>query len=224
MIGHSEGGMIAPMVAAKRKNINFIILMAGPGVKIMELMAEQNEAIAKSNGVSEEALGEIKPLFRKIAKTVLESSDSLAATTNTSIAVENWIATRSKKVLEELHLATPEQRQEYITAMVRELQSPWLKYFINFNPAPYLEQLTCKVLAINGDKDIQVISSQNLPGIEASLKKSKSKEYAIKELPGLNHLFQSCKKCTINEYGELEETISPAALEAITNWLEKNVK
>ncbi len=224
LIGHSEGGMIAPMVAVKRKEVNFIVLLAGPGVKITELMAGQNEAIAKSSGVSEEALKEIKPLFNKVTTTILASTDSLSATANTAIAIENWMITKSKAVLEELNMATAKQRQEYVTAMVRTIQSPWFRYFINFNPAQYLEQLKCKVLALNGEKDIQVISSQNLPGIEASLKRSKSKVYEVKELPGLNHLFQNCKKCTTNEYGELEETFSPAALEAISSWLEKNIK
>jgi fermentation-respiration switch protein FrsA (DUF1100 family) len=121
-------------------------------------------------------------------------------------------------------MATPKQRSEYAGSMAKELQSPWFRYFLNFQPRQYLEQLKCKLLAVNGDKDIQVISKQNLPGIAAALKKSHNKNYEIKEMPGLNHLFQACNKCTLVEYGELEETISPAALEAISNWLEKNVK
>ena len=147
-----------------------------------------------------------------------------AAFTNTAIALEGWAKDKPKPVLEELNLGTILQRSEYVTAMVSQLQSPWFKYFIKFDPGKYLEQLNCKVLAVDGDKDVQVVSKQNLPGIQASLKKSKTKIYEVKELPGLNHLFQHCLKCTVAEYGELEETISPAALEIIGNWLEKNVK
>ncbi len=224
LIGHSEGGMIAPMVAAKRKDINFIVLLAGPGVPIIELMAEQNEAIARSSGVSEKALGEIKPLYREVVKSVLEAADSSSAITHTSAIIENWYVNKEKGVLGELNMATTEQRNKYVNEMVKGLQSPWFRYFLKFDPAQYLEQLKCKVLALNGDKDVQVISRQNLPGIEAALKKSRSKNYELKELPGLNHLFQACKKCTVQEYGELEETISPVALEAIRIWLEKNIK
>lgn len=224
LIGHSEGGMIAPMVAVKRKDIDFIVLMAGPGVKITELMAEQNEAVARSSGVSDKALAEIKPLFRRVTRSILDAADSATAFATTIILIENWSANKDKTILEEMNMVTAKQRTEYVKAMTAQLRSPWFRYFLQFNPKPYLEQLDCKVLALNGDKDIQVISKQNLPGIAAALKKSHNKNYEIKEMPGLNHLFQACNKCTLVEYGELEETISPAALEAISNWLEKNVK
>ncbi|MEO7393783.1 MAG: alpha/beta fold hydrolase [Chitinophagaceae bacterium] len=223
LIGHSEGGMIAPMVAVKRKDINFIVLMAGPGVNIIDLMAEQNAAIVKSQGVSEETFKEIRPLFKEAAATIMEASDTITAIKNLTTFTEKWSTNKSKVVLKELNFETAKQRSDYINQMVKQFQSPWLRYFIRFRPSQYLKQLKCKVLALNGDKDIQVISSQNLPGIEAALKKSKSKVYQIKELPGLNHLFQYCNKCTVNEYGELEETISPHVLNIVSNWLEKNV-
>jgi pimeloyl-ACP methyl ester carboxylesterase len=221
LIGHSEGGMIAPMVAVKRKDVDFIVLLAGPGVPVIELMAEQNEAIARSAGLSDKALAEIKPLYRQIVMSVLDAPDSASAASGTYSILENWYVNKDKDVLEELNMATTEQRIKYVSEMVKTLQSPWFRYFLRFDPGQYIEQLKCKVLALNGDKDIQVISRQNLPGIEASLKKSRSKNYEIKELHGLNHLFQACKECTVPEYGELEETISPVALEAISKWLEK---
>ncbi|HEV7782234.1 MAG TPA: alpha/beta fold hydrolase [Chitinophagaceae bacterium] len=224
LIGHSEGGMIAPMVAVKRKDISFIVLLAGPGVKIIELMAEQNEAIARSAGLSEAALKEIKPLFKNISAAILRAPDSATAIRNVSVAVETWSAGRSNELLKELHFDIKEDRTSYATEMVNQFQSPWFRYFINFDPQPWLEKLNCKVLALNGDKDIQVISAQNLPGIEAALKRSTGKNYEVKELKGLNHLFQSCKKCTVDEYGELEETVSPIVLDILSGWLEKNVK
>jgi pimeloyl-ACP methyl ester carboxylesterase len=224
LIGHSEGGMIAPMVAVKRKDIDFIVLMAAPGVPIIDLMAEQNEAVARSSGINEKSMSEIKPLFRLVVRSILNAADSASAMLTTLRVVENWSVGKDSSILQELNMATPKQRSEYAGSMAKELQSPWFRYFLNFQPRQYLEQLKCKLLAVNGDKDIQVISKQNQPGIAAALKKSHNKNYEIKEMPGLNHLFQACNKCTLVEYGELEETISPAALEAISNWLEKNVK
>lgn len=224
MIGHSEGGMIAPMVAVKRKDINFIVLLAGPGVPIIELMAEQNTAIAKAGGISDEAAKEISPLFTRVALAIIDAPDSTSAFANAAIITENWAATKSNALLKELNFDTATQRSAYIAEMVKQFQTPWFRYFIRFNPGQYLEQLKCKVLALNGDKDIQVIAKQNLPGIERSLKKSRSKVYEIKEMPGLNHLFQTCTKCTVEEYGMLEETFSPAALQAIGDWLIKNIK
>ena len=85
-------------------------------------------------------------------------------------------------------------------------------------------RLKNKVLALNGSRDIQVIARSNLKGIETALKKSKAKNFEVKEMPGLNHLFQHCKECTTEEYGNLDETFSPEALVVITDWLNKNVK
>ncbi len=95
---------------------------------------------------------------------------------------------------------------------------------MGINAQDYLSKLNCKVLAINGEKDIQVISKSNLAGIKESLAKSKSPKYYVIELPGLNHLFQKCITCNVDEYGKLEETFSPEALAVIGDWLDKNVK
>lgn len=159
-----------------------------------------------------------------MVSAIQTTSDSATALQLSSEVMENWKNNKPDSILYELQLSAPEKRKEYVTGMVKQLQGPWFRYFLNFNPRPYLEQLRCKVLALNGNKDIQVISSQNLPGIEAALKRSKAKAVTIKELPGLNHLFQSCNACTIDEYGLLEETFSPAALLDMSNWLNKNVK
>lgn len=224
MIGHSEGGMIAPMVATSRKDIDFIVLLAAPGVRIIDLMAEQNAAVLRSSGISDEIAKEEKDLFRLLVSTVQSAPDSATALQLSYMVMESWKAKQPDSTLAALQLSTPEKRKEYVTEMAKQLQGPWFRYFMNFNPRPYLEQLRCKVLALNGDKDIQVISAQNLPGIETALKKSKAKNIEIKELAGLNHLFQYCQKCTVQEYGQLEETFSPVALQTISDWLNKYVK
>ncbi len=110
-----------------------------------------------------------------------------------------------------------------IASQVQALSSPWFKYFLAFNPEVYLQKLNCKVLALNGSKDVQVISKTNLAGIKSSLQKSKSPKFDVIEIPGLSHLFQTCIKCNPAEYGDLEESFSPKALEIIGNWLQKNV-
>jgi len=97
-------------------------------------------------------------------------------------------------------------------------------YFLQTDPAAYLTKLNCKVLALNGSKDIQVVADPNLAGIDSALKKSHVKIYSTRKLPGLNHLFQHCKTCTVAEYGELEESFAPEALQIMGEWLDKNVK
>jgi hypothetical protein len=97
-------------------------------------------------------------------------------------------------------------------------------YFLQSDPAEYLVKLKCKVLALNGSKDVQVVADPNLAAIDSALKKSRTKIYSTQKLPGLNHLFQHCKTCTIQEYSQLEETFSPEALQIMGDWLDKNVK
>ncbi|HWJ27073.1 MAG TPA: hypothetical protein VNS32_11055, partial [Flavisolibacter sp.] len=116
-----------------------------------------------------------------------------------------------------------QSKERFIDQWVLQVSNPWFKYFINYDPDPYVRQISAKVLALNGDKDIQVLSKSNLAGLEASLKKSKSKLYEVKEIPGVNHLFQHCKQCTVAEYGQLEETFAPEVLDIMAAWLQKAV-
>lgn len=219
LIGHSEGGMIAPMVAAARKDIAFLVLMAGPGVKCMDLLVEQNVAIARTAGTSEAAMDGLRTLFRKMATAVLATADMKTAFASASAIADDWAAQTDSSIQQSLGVETKKKRDQYVRSLVLEFQTPWFRYFLQFDPAPWLQKIKCPVLAINGEKDIQVISGQNLPGMKAALKKSKSKNYEVKELPGLNHLFQTCTACNTGEYGELEETLSPLALNSISEWL-----
>ncbi|MEO5946854.1 MAG: alpha/beta hydrolase [Chitinophagaceae bacterium] len=199
MIGHSEGGIVVPMVATIRKDIDFLVLLAAPGISILDLMAEQNEAIAMKNGVSAESAKEFGMLYRRVITSIIEAPDSIIALQNTAMLIEKWAVQKSKQLLTELNLAPAKNRFDYVSALTSQVRSKWFKYFLSINPAMYLQQLKCKVLALNGDKDIQVISTSNLAGISNALKKSKSKKYEVKEIPGLNHLFQHCTSCTANE-------------------------
>lgn len=223
LIGHSEGGMIAPMVASHRPDIRFIVLLAGPGIRIIDLMAEQNAALLKSAGVSEDAINKFLPVYKKTAMAIVKSTDSVSAKRSALKIMDKWMKKTDTKTKEALGFSAAKSAKGYIDELYPVMSSPWFRYFLLFDPQPYLRQLTCNVLALNGSRDIQVIASSNLSGIEASLKKSKVKSYEVKEMPGLNHLFQHCTKCTVNEYGELEETFSPEVLQIMVDWLNKNV-
>ena len=224
LIGHSEGGVVVPMVATARKDIDFLVLLAAPGTKILDMMAEQNEAIVIKNGVSQESAKEFGLLYRKVISSIISAPDNTIAMQSTIQLIENWATQKSKKLLTELNLASTKSRFDYIDVITKQARTRWFKYFLSINPVSYLQKLKCKVLALNGDKDIQVISKANLTGISDALKKSKSKKYEVRELPGLNHLFQHCTSCTVNEYNEIEETFSPEALLLISNWLKKNIQ
>ena len=224
LMGHSEGGLIAPMVAAKRKDIYAIVLLAGPGVEIPQLMEEQSAAMLENSSPNEETLHQYKKLYRSMENAVLAAKDSIDVKNRLGLVVDAWLKTTAPEIVETVGINDEKTKDEYIRSFVGIYKNSWFYYFLHVDPAVYLEKLSCKVLAINGEKDVQVIAKSNLEGIKASLQKSKSHSYEIKELPGLNHLFQQCVTCTSNEYGVLTETIAPIALQTIGNWLDKNVK
>ena len=224
LIGHSEGGMIAEMIAAERKDISFIILLAGPGVKITQLMMEQNNAFRASAGWSEEYVNHFATLYQTLITAIGQASSRDEARKNPNSVVSDWIAKTPEHIVTATTAINDEQSKErFIDQWVLQVSNPWFKYFINYDPDPYVRQISAKVLALNGDKDIQVLSKSNLAGLEASLKKSKSKLYEVKEIPGVNHLFQHCKQCTVAEYGQLEETFAPEVLDIMAAWLQKAV-
>jgi len=224
LIGHSEGGMIAPMVADARKEIKFIVLLAGPGIPIIDLMQLQIEAVSSSEGKS---LAEAKAngfLMHTVWEELNKNEDSATTVKNIRIKISDWSKTADTAVLSKVKPGDTTKINDQIAQAIAALKSPWFKYFIAYNPQPYLQKLNCKVLALNGSKDVQVIAAPNLAGIKSALQKSKSPEYDVTEIQGLNHLFQTCIRCSPSEYNDLEETFSPKALEIIGNWLQKNVQ
>jgi hypothetical protein len=217
--------MIAPVVASQRKDVDFIVLLAAPGVKIIDLMTEQNAAVLSVSGVPAAAVESFKPVYTQVINAVINAPDSASAKANALQIVSDWYAKTDTSILHALVFNYNYYKYKYAKHMSAVFSSPWFKYFIQFNPQPYLSDLKkVKVLALNGSRDIQVVASQNLPAVNAALKKGRTRNFETKELPGLNHLFQTCNKCTVQEYGQLEETIAPIVLQTITGWLNKNVK
>lgn len=225
LLGHSEGAMIAPVVASQRKDIDFIVLLAAPGVKIIDLMAEQNAAVLKSTGLDSSLVETFKPVYKQIATIVETSPDTSTARQNILQYLNNWYSKTDPATLSALGFKSENEAREYGDELLKVFSSPWFKYFLQFDPHPYLTKLKkVKVLALNGSRDIQVIAKQNLPAVKSALEQGETKNFEVKELPGLNHLFQTCHTCTVAEYGQLEETIAPVALQTIISWLNQNVK
>jgi len=123
-----------------------------------------------------------------------------------------------KGLKEQLAGDTPEAQ---IGITIQQLTSPWFRYFITYDPAPALRKVSCPVLALIGSLDVQVPAKQNLPAIRAALEQGGNKHFEVDELPGLNHLFQTAKTGAPTEYAQIEETISPVALEKMSNWILK---
>jgi uncharacterized protein len=224
LIGHSEGGMIAPMVADERKEIEFIVLLAGPGIPIIDLMQQQMEAVSLSEGSSPAEAKAGGQLMHIVWEEAVKNEDSATTVKNIRMKIDTWSKTLDTGTLAKIKKNNTSAINSQIAQAMSLLNGKWYKYFISFNPQPYLQKLNCKVLALNGSKDVQVVAEPNLNGIRSSLKKSKSPEYEVIEIPGLNHLFQTCIKCSPSEYNDLEESFSPKALDIMGNWLQKNVQ
>jgi pimeloyl-ACP methyl ester carboxylesterase len=218
LIGHSEGGIIAPMVAAKLKVVNFIVLLAGTGIRGDKLLLLQQEAIAKASGTSDEAIQRNREINTKAFEMVFKSASTEA------------LKRDLEKYLKETSVNNPSVNkggmtdEQFIALQIAQVTSPWMQYFIKYDPAPTLEKVKCPVLAVNGEKDLQVPPKVNLPAIEKALKAGGNKQVTIKEFPGLNHLFQECKTGAPAEYAEIDQTFSPLVLEVIGKWIIEKTK
>jgi hypothetical protein len=203
LVGHSEGGIIAPMVAARNPDVAFIVMMAGPGVPGDQILEAQSRLIAEAAGQSP----------AELEKTAKEEHQILALVKNGKDST-----TLESDLRKELAGKVPEAE---VDAQIKELISPWFRYFLAYDPAGALKKVRCPVLALNGEKDLQVPPTQNLPAIRQALQAGGNQHFEADELPGLNHLFQTARTGAPSEYAEIEETISPIALEKIAGWILK---
>ncbi|MEW6194208.1 MAG: alpha/beta fold hydrolase [Bacteroidota bacterium] len=214
IIGHSEGGMIAPMAVSLSDDIAFIVLLAGPGLTGKDILIKQTELILKAEGTKEEELAKQVNRNKKIYNIIANEPDSLTAYHKLEELYNLDFAQMSEEEKKD-----PTNSRDVFERNVKIILSPWFRFFLKFDPKLYLETVTVPVLAMNGEKDLQVPPKENLSAIDEALKTAGNKNYKIVELPGLNHLFQTCKTCTVSEYGQIEETFSPEALKIIGDWI-----
>lgn len=210
--GHSEGGLIAPLAAAAHPDdVGFIILLAGPGVTGERILYQQALDFSKllDEKTDEKEIKEftdaVMPIMRE-AKTTEEATEKLTGAMKKLVAKEKDEKKRA-------------DGEKAIPMAVGRLADPWYRWFVSHDPAPTLEQVKCPVLAVNGEKDLQVKAKDNLEVIESALKKGGNKAFKCVEFKSLNHLFQTCKTGMISEYGQIEETIAPEVLKALTEWI-----
>ena len=215
LVGHSEGGMIAPMVASRSSDVAFIVLMAGPGLAAEEGFVAQVSAISKANGESEGAVAWKRRLVGRVFSVMKEEKDDAAALRRAH--------EERAKLLGEL---SADERKRYgladdaMEGVVRVMLTPWFRYFTAYDPRATLRKVRVPVLAVAGERDLQVVpAKEHLAAVAETLKAGGNKDYTVKELPKLNHLFQTSETGSPAEYGRIEETISPSALELIGDWI-----
>jgi pimeloyl-ACP methyl ester carboxylesterase len=206
LIGHNEGGLIAAMLAARFPQISWIVLLAAPGLNGEETLLLQSKLIAQASGLSDEQINGSLAFDRHAYALVRHEHDT---------------GTLEKKLNELVRssgmsdLLPPPALQ----SQIRLISSPWFRFFLDYDPAPTLQKLGCPVLALDGGKDLQVPSHENLPLIQAALEAGGNKDFEVMEMPGLNHLFQHSDSGSPSEYGVIQETIAPEALSKIISFI-----
>ena len=212
MIGHSEGGIVAPIVAVNNSDLAYVVLLAGPALPGSDILELQTELILTANGVDAEEVARTMDAQKKVF-AILKRGDDEA---NTREELE-------KVLTAQLNEMSDEERQsmgiteESIGIQIETLTSPWFRHFVNYDPIPVLRQLTCPILALFGEKDLQVPPAENIAAMKKVVDTSGINKIRVME--GLNHLFQHSVTGSPEEYGTIEETIAPEVLEEISTWI-----
>ena len=214
LIGHSEGGMIAPMVAARSKDVSFIVLLAGLGQRGEDVIYAQTELIQKTQGTPAETTKHTIALARKINAIVKAETDGMRIEQRINEEIAAYEAT-----LGDSHKELFKPAASSVKSYLPIYKTPWYRFFITFDPAPVLKNVKVPVLALNGEHDLQVPAKENLDLIAAGLKAGGNVDVTVKAFPRLNHLFQTSQTGLLSEYGQIEETMSPEVLKTVSDWI-----
>jgi pimeloyl-ACP methyl ester carboxylesterase len=204
VLGHSEGGIIAPAVAAADKSVAFVIMIAGPSIRGDRLFVLQSAMTAKAYGAPDDYIAKRKIFDQELYTAIISAPSESAALERAKILVARGV---TEKIVDANEAET----------LPNDDTTPWERYFLAYDPAPTLARLTVPVLVLNGSLDVQVPAKENLAAARDALRNNPNA--TIVELPGMNHLLQDAKTGAPNEYNDIDETMSPAALKIITDWL-----
>jgi hypothetical protein len=216
IVGHSEGGLVGPLAAVRSPGVAFVVMLAGPGLPGDEILYLQGGLLARAGGASEESAAASLEIQRRMFEVVKSQGDTEAAATELRHAVREAVTALPEATRREMEGAlTPTALEEG----VRQVNSPWFRFFLSYDPRPTLEKVRVPVLALNGSLDLQVPAEANLREVEAALRRGGNPDVTVRILPGLNHLFQTARTGAPSEYAQITETMSPAAMEAVSSWI-----
>lgn len=202
VIGHSEGGLIAPMLAVSTKLVSFIVMLAGPGLPGDELLLLQNRAIMLAAGQSPAQVEQANGINKDVYTIIIHEKDL------------NTAGARVREYLERLKLP-----QGQLNAVLGQVLTPWYRTYLSYDPGPVLAKVTVPVLALNGGKDLQIPPMENLAALKKAFTEGGNTNVTLKVAEGLNHLFQHAVTGLMDEYGAIPETIAPEVLKLIGDWL-----
>jgi hypothetical protein len=214
LVGHSEGGMIAPIVAARSQDVAFVVMMAGVGIRMGDLLVRQVSDIARANGSHD--------VIVTYSATAIRRMCQIAASTADTTLVRQQLDAVADSLTDQLSALDPTKHQMFSQQAHRlgnMIGSRWFRYALTLKPEETLRQVKVPVLAMNGSLDLQVAAKENLAAIERALREGGNRDVTIEELAGLNHLFQTATTGSPMEYATIEETMSPVAIKKIADWI-----
>ena len=208
LIGHSEGGYVAPMIAARRDDVAWIVMLAGTGVTGEQILLNQAERIARAGGAKETDIS----LNRRLQRVLFHAVRAGTSADQITSKLEAFVTTLEPE--EQKHVAVSAARSG-----IPQLLDPWFRFFLDYDPSVALARVRCPVLVLNGERDLQVDPELNLPAIRAALRAGGNQRFEIHTLSRLNHLFQECRTGLPGEYRQIEQTMAPVVLERIARWI-----
>lgn len=214
IIGHSEGALIAPMVASRRPETGFIIMLAGPSIPGREVLNGQSALILGKMGIPGNTVDKMLPLRQNVHEILRANPSDSVFTAKLQQQADTLLSAFNSTEKQMLGL-----NEENLVEQFSIMATPWFRYFLEYDPYPALQATTCPILALNGDLDVQVLADPNLTKLEALFEQSGHPSSKAVLLEGLNHLFQPAETGLPLEYPSIEITFDPATLELIVGWI-----
>jgi len=219
LIGHSEGGMIAPIAASKSKEVSWMVLMAGLGTSGEQVLMDQTELISRASGMEDGMIQLTLNTNKKLYDAVKNARNPEEKKEQLTLLLTETFNTNP-----ETASLTDAQKNQLMDAQLAMLSSPWFAYFLKYNPEKIITGFKKPVLVINGTLDLQVPYEANTRGIQLALVKGGNKQVTVRIFENMNHLFQYAETGTISEYEEIETTFEPEVLEVLSMWINQNIK
>jgi len=215
LVGHSEGGLVAPLAASRddeaARRVSFLVLLAGPGVPLGDILVEQKRLILATQQVPADFIAADMAMQRRLIDIARTDSDTVHAATVMRTELANYI--------ESLPEPARTQMKAQAEMQVQLMNSSWMRWMLAYDPAATLRRTKVPVLALFGSRDLQVPPAQNLPPVKAALDAAGNRQSQVLELPELNHLFQAASTGSPTEYSLIEETVNPKALQVVSEWI-----
>jgi hypothetical protein len=220
LMGHSEGGLVAPMLAARSSDIAFIILMSGPGLTGEQIMLAQSELVGRPAGRTDDQIRRNQDIQRKMFASVRSGTgwDEVGAMIRSEIkAAIDALPEAQRKAIGDVEKVAEAQVKGQLDAV----RTPWFKFFLDFDPATVLEKVRCPVLVLFGEHDVQVPAGPNRAAIEKAFARGGLKTYRIEVFPRANHLYQDSETGGVGEYATLKKEFVPGFLDLLSTWIDQ---